>query len=219
MYTCAYCTKHTCMTDGDDYPLNCPCRDKETVARSLSITKDEAHFPIAVQSALVDAEGRYMLTRAEEMMLFAHKLRAKKIGLAFCVGFSEEANRFAKILRENGFEVESVICKCGSVEKENLGLYGKQKLFDYDPMCNPVGQALFLEKAETELNIMMGLCVGHDTMFMMNTKAPATVFAVKDRVLAHNPMGALYSSHQYYKRLHTYMKDKVLTAENLQSDK
>jgi uncharacterized metal-binding protein len=41
--------------------------------------------------------------------------------------------------------------------------------------------------------------VGHDTLFIKCSKAPVTVFAVKDRVLAHNPIAALYLSDGYYK--------------------
>ncbi|MPM98578.1 hypothetical protein SDC9_145766 [bioreactor metagenome] len=66
-------------------------------------------------------------------------------------------------------------------------------------MCNPIGQANFLNSAKTELNIMLGLCVGHDSLFIKCSDAPITVFAVKDRVLAHNPLGALYLSEGYYK--------------------
>jgi uncharacterized metal-binding protein len=66
-------------------------------------------------------------------------------------------------------------------------------------MCNPIGQAMMLNNAETDLNIIMGLCVGHDSLFMKYSEAPVTVLAVKDRVLAHNPLGALYLSDSYYK--------------------
>lgn len=65
-------------------------------------------------------------------------------------------------------------------------------------MCNPIGQAIFLNKAETELNLILCLCVGHDTLFMKYSEAPVTVFAAKDRVLGHNPMAALYLSDSYY---------------------
>ena len=54
-------------------------------------------------------------------------------------------------------------------------------------MCNPIGQAVFLNKAGTQLNVILGLCVGHDSLFIKHAEAPVTVFAVKDRVLAHNP--------------------------------
>jgi uncharacterized metal-binding protein len=66
-------------------------------------------------------------------------------------------------------------------------------------MCNPIGQALLLNNENTDLNIILGLCVGHDSLFIKYSNAPVTVFAVKDRVLAHNPLGALYLADSYYK--------------------
>ena len=125
----------------------------------------------------------------------------KKLGLAFCVGMEKEANALCKILEHNGFEVQSIACKNGSIPKEFLGIKENEKLRPgtYEPMCNPIGQAVFLNKAQTELNIILGLCVGHDSLFIKYSDAPVTVFVVKDRVLAHNPIGALYLSDSYYK--------------------
>ena len=65
-------------------------------------------------------------------------------------------------------------------------------------MCNPIGQAVFLNKEKMDLNLILGLCVGHDTLFIKYSEAPVTVFATKDRVLGHNPMAALYLSESYY---------------------
>ena len=68
-------------------------------------------------------------------------------------------------------------------------------------MCNPIGQAMLLNEAATGLNVVIGLCVGHDSLFFRNSAAPATVLVAKDRVTGHNPVAALYTSHSYYKRL------------------
>jgi uncharacterized metal-binding protein len=38
-------------------------------------------------------------------------------------------------------------------------------------------------------------------MFLKYVEAPTSVFAVKDRVSAHNPMAAIYTSNSYYSRL------------------
>lgn len=35
----------------------------------------------------------------------------------------------------------------------------------------------------------------------MHSKAPVTVLVVKDRVLGHNPVAALYTAETYYRRL------------------
>jgi len=137
----------------------------------------------------------------EETMDFAGRCGYKKLGVAFCVGLKREAKTLCAILRHNGFEVNSVACKNGSITKEFMHIEDHEKIRpgSYEAMCNPIGQALFLNKAETEFNIILGLCVGHDSLFIKYAEAPVTVFAVKDRVLAHNPMGALYTSEGYYK--------------------
>jgi len=68
-------------------------------------------------------------------------------------------------------------------------------------MCNPILQARLLAKQNTELNVVIGLCVGHDSLFIKYSQAPVTYLVVKDRVLAHNPVGALYTGGTYYKKL------------------
>ena len=133
-------------------------------------------------------------TRLTEIVDFAKRMGYKKIGLAFCVGLSKEANVFAKILASHGFEVESLICKVGSVNREKIGIEGCKV-----PMCNPIAQAKYLNEEKTDFNVVLGLCVGHDTLFFKYSEAPVTVFAVKDRVLAHNPLGAIYQADSYYK--------------------
>ena len=125
-------------------------------------------------------------------------MRYKHIGIAFCIGLSEEAQILYNILK-NHFKVSSVCCKICGINKENLGLH---KIIDgrFEVMCNPIAQAIILNKQNTDLNIICGLCIGHDITFTKNSSAPVTTFIVKDRVLSHNPAGVLYSNY-YKKRL------------------
>ena len=81
-------------------------------------------------------------------------------------------------------------------EEHKIGGSGK-----FEAMCNPVLQAKLLEEKKTEFNVIVGLCVGHDTVFMHHSKAPVTYFIVKDRVLGHNPAAAIYTCDFYYKKL------------------
>ena len=67
-------------------------------------------------------------------------------------------------------------------------------------MCNPILQAKELEAQGTDFNIVIGLCVGHDTLFLRHPHAPPTVMIVKDRVLAHNPVASLYTANGMYSR-------------------
>lgn len=208
MYTCASCKKHSCKAgEPEDAPQNCPCRETDELEKIKTCYQDPENRKLAYQSALVESEGYCKKTRLEEIIDFADKCGFHKLGVAFCIGLSREAEIFCSILRENGFEVSSVICKNGSIPKEFLGLQDAQKVRPgtYEPMCNPIGQAAFLNKSRTELNILLGLCVGHDSLFIKYSEAPVTVFAVKDRVLAHNPLGAVYLADSYYKnKLHTH---------------
>jgi len=68
-------------------------------------------------------------------------------------------------------------------------------------MCNPIFQAKLLNQSETELNILLGLCVGHDALFFKHAETPTTVLAVKDRVTGHNPLAAIYLSDSYYRKI------------------
>jgi uncharacterized metal-binding protein len=67
--------------------------------------------------------------------------------------------------------------------------------------CNPVLQAGLLNDLKTQLNVIVGLCVGHDSLFMRHSEAPVTTLIVKDRVLGHNPAVALYTAKTYCSRL------------------
>ena len=201
IYTCAQCKIHSCRSgELETMPGNCPCGEDQTEIRELY--KDDLDSKMAYQAALVEVEGYCEKTRLEETMDFAKRCGFNKLGLAFCLGLSKEAAVLTKILQHNGFEVQSVICKNGSTPKEYLGIDEEHKIRPgtYEPMCNPVGQAVLLNQAGTDLNIVVGLCVGHDSLFIRHSEAPVTVFAVKDRVLAHNPLGAVYLADGFYKK-------------------
>ena len=68
-------------------------------------------------------------------------------------------------------------------------------------MCNPIAQAFVLNDEQTEFNIVMGLCVGHDSLFLKYSNAPCTVLAAKDRLPGHNPLAAIYTIDSYYRSL------------------
>jgi uncharacterized metal-binding protein len=140
-------------------------------------------------------EARYYgkETRLGEIVLFAKQLQYKKIGLTFCIGLSEEAKVIEEILSKH-FEVVSVCCKVCGIDKKDFDLQQISSK-DKEVMCNPAGQAKLLNEAETQLNVICGLCVGHDAIFAKVSKAPVTTLIAKDRVLAHNPAGAIYSRY------------------------
>ncbi len=155
---------------------------------------------IARASAAVEFEGYGVKTRVEEICDFADKIGARQLGIATCVGLLAEARIAAKIFRHHGFEVYGVACKAGAVPKTQIGLDPEfEKLGPH--ICNPILQAKILNEKKTDLNIVIGLCVGHDSLFYKYSNALCTTLITKDRVLGHNPAAALYQTGSYYSRL------------------
>ncbi|MEW6081935.1 MAG: DUF1847 domain-containing protein [Bacillota bacterium] len=155
---------------------------------------------IALSAARTEAAGYCEWTRVEEVMEFSRGAGFQRLGIAFCVGLRREAAMCQALFEANGFEVRSVACKTGRRDKSEWGLKDDEKIHKggFEAACNPVAQALLLNKAGTDLNVLIGLCVGHDTLVMRFSEAPVTVLIAKDRVLAHNPAGALYCHHSYF---------------------
>jgi uncharacterized metal-binding protein len=58
-----------------------------------------------------------------------------------------------------------------------------------------------LNRAGCELNVVMGLCVGHDSLFTRQSHGLVTTLVTKDRVLGHNPVAALHLAESYYRRV------------------
>ena len=71
----------------------------------------------------------------------------------------------------------------------------------FEPLCNPISQAEMLNRHGSEFNIVMGLCIGHDSLFFKYAKGLTTVLVAKDRVLGHNPVAALQLADTYYSRV------------------
>jgi uncharacterized metal-binding protein len=142
--------------------------------------------------------------RILELIQFAQKCSYKKLGIAFCVGLRNEAHTLTQILENHGFEVVSVCCKVGAIAKESIGIKPEEKIGgaeNWESMCNPIAQAQILNSERVDLAVMLGLCIGHDTLFIQYCQRPMTVIAVKDRVTGHNPLASLYTSSTYYARL------------------
>lgn len=66
--------------------------------------------------------------------------------------------------------------------------------------CNPIMQAHVLERAGADLNVIVGLCLGHDVLFNKYSHAPTTTLVVKDRVTGHNPCVGIYASDSLYRK-------------------
>lgn len=143
------------------------------------------------------------LCRIEEIIEFSKRMGFQKLGLAFCIGLAEEASLAAAVFKRV-FTVESVCCKVGGLDKDKHDSLSKIRPDQFEVACNPVAQAKVLNRAKTDLNIQLGLCLGHDMLFQKYSEAPVTILAVKDRVLASNPLGALFSSYWRKRLLERY---------------
>jgi uncharacterized metal-binding protein len=198
--SCPECRSTTCTENSEGpFPHDCPTRllDSGSV---LGASGESPDAELAVHAARVEAGGYGRLTRIEEIMDFARRSGCSRLGLAHCIGLQQEAAVVRRVFLANGFEVEAVACKAGAIPKEAIGLSDDDKVSpgEFESMCNPIGQARHLSRVGTELNVLMGLCVGHDSLFFRHSEAPVTVLAVKDRVLGHNPLAAVYLADGYY---------------------
>lgn len=205
-WSCVHCGTRRCDDGPYDpamgYPDFCPTvtLSEEQKNEVLEQYWKEENQKIAIAAAEVEAEGYCKWTRVEEIIRFARKIGAKKIGIATCVGLIRESAIFANILEKRGFQVYGIGCKVGAMKKVSAGIPKEcDKLGAV--MCNPIMQAKLLEKEDTDLNVVVGLCVGHDTLFFRYSAAPVTTLIVKDRVLGHNSAAALYTSSSYYDKL------------------
>lgn len=205
MINCAKCGVFACYKNElEKIPKNCPLQDCRDIFQEIAriYHKTEVNN-LACSSARIEAKGYGVWPRMREVIEFSRHAGFSKLGLAFCIGLRREAATVVNILEKNGFIVYSVVCKTGARPKEELGLLDSEKVRpgQFEAMCNPVAQAKLLNESGTELNILLGLCVGHDSLFIKYSDAPVTVLAVKDRALAHNPLGAIYATHYFQNKL------------------
>lgn len=203
MYTCAHCTVHACWeAEPQKLPVNCPMRQQEQVRETMAVYEEPENQDFYVKASEIEARGYGEWVRLREIIELCKSMGYRKVGLAFCKGLRKEAKVAADILREHGLEVVSVICKTGGIDKTEAGIGEQMKLHpgEFDPMCNPILQAKLLNEQKTEFNIALGLCVGHDSLLYKYSDALVTTLVAKDRVLAHNPVGALYQADGYCKR-------------------
>ena len=141
----------------------------------------------------VALEKERTLCRLAEVVYFALEMGYQRVGVAFCVDLQEPAEILTGVLRRF-FEVVPVCCRVAGIVPEGGGV-AADGLLGGDTVCDPLGMAGVLNRARTELNVVVGMCVGADCVFNHNSGAPVTVLFVKDKSLANNPIGAVYSHY------------------------
>jgi len=204
-----------CRSPEGQGPAYCPTlRRKEVVGKANEEYTKPDIFKFAHEASIQEAECNInrdikpfvphpTKPRVQETCEFAQKMGYKKLGVAFCSALQSEALCLNQILEAQGFEVVSVICKAGRTPKENIGIREEEKvrIGEFESMCSPIAQAMILNEEKTDFNIMLGLCVGHDSLFLKYSEAYCTVLVAKDRVLGHNPCAALYTTGSFYARM------------------
>lgn len=200
---CVKCTILRCGSRDQDKkaPASCPTEKYADLARA---TMEKYRLPenqavmegwLGLMSKIHNPEKpkeKWSWTRVDEIMEYAKTRGMTKLGIATCYALMSESRSLSEILEYNGFTVVSVSCLCGEVDPREMGMPGS--IF-----CNPILQAEVLNHEKTDLNIMVGLCVGHDILFLRHCKGETTPLVVKDRSLGHNPVAALYQSQGFFR--------------------
>ncbi len=184
---CLACREKVCLSGG-----RCPLAGQpETVAPPGEVTR------MLDAAADISCEDERFLCRLSELVYFCLEMNYRRIGIAFCVELQEPTEILVGALKRF-FQVFAVGCKVGGHRlDEPPDMSGGQGPALFSGIaCNPLGQARVLNRQGCDLNVLVGLCVGTDSVFVRASEAPVTTFIVKDRSLAHNPIGALYS--EYY---------------------
>lgn len=202
MYTCASCTVLACgEASPERVPANCPMRNSGLMTTALDAYGQTENREFYITASELESEGYCQWPRLKETIELCRRMGYSRVGLAFCRGLRKEAGIVDKLLRRAGLEVVSVICKTGGTDKTLCGIpeEGKVKPGNFEPMCNPIAQAMLLNEQKTQFNIALGLCVGHDSLFYKYAEALTTTLVAKDRVTGHNPAAAIYCAEGYFK--------------------
>ncbi|MGW8178232.1 MAG: DUF1847 domain-containing protein [bacterium] len=143
-------------------------------------------------AADISMETERALCRVAELVYFFLEMNYKSVGIAFCEELLDQTRVLAGVLRRF-FDVFAVCCKVGDIGPDKQSARS-----DFDALgstCNPLGQAEILGRFGSQINVIVGLCIGADCVFTKASKVPVTTLFVKDRMLANNPIGAVYSDH------------------------
>ncbi|NBK22446.1 MAG: DUF1847 domain-containing protein [Spirochaetia bacterium] len=134
---------------------------------------------------IADKTSDMSINRIQEIRNFALNGNYQRIGIAHCITFSTEAQIIKEYL-EKHFTVYTVDCKFGRLRRQDLFGGNSQRI-----LCNPAGQAQYLNEKKTDLNISLGLCVGHDMIFNQKSLAPVTSLFTKDFTNNNDPAKAV----------------------------
>ena len=179
-FNCLKCMNRICESGGI-----CPFLDG-----SETIEWDEKYEKMLDFAHDISLEDERKLCRLSELIYYAIEMKYRKIGIAYCTDLEEATEILVSVLRRF-FDVNPVCCKISATE-----ISPHNKKYNSRAVCNPIAQAKILNELKTDFNVIVGLCIGADCIFSEFSDAPATTLFIKDKSLANNPIGALYS--EYY---------------------
>ena len=191
--SCIDCALGGCEYSEKARPAFCPTDSFELQNEQWLVdclNEEENRRIIEAASVSVHTASDLKLSHMEEIIVFARELGAQKIGIASCISLSAEARAAANVLRAHGFEVVGAICKIGSITYGDLGI-NVERRSSGTVVCNPIYQAKVLNDARTDLNVVMGLCTGHDALFLKYSDALCTLLTAKDFKFDHYSVRAL----------------------------
>jgi uncharacterized metal-binding protein/predicted Fe-Mo cluster-binding NifX family protein len=188
---CISCRDRVCLRGGEcslssEIPPNLPLQVKE-IDRMLEASLD------------ISSEEERKLCRLSELIYYCLEMKYKRIGVAFCTDLQEPAEILTQVMRRF-FDVFPVCCKIGGLNVDDSLLLNNAESSERGERkksiaCNPLGQARVLNRIGTDFNVLVGICIGADSIFTQASDAPVTTLFVKDKSLANNPIGALYSDY------------------------
>jgi len=151
--------------------------------------EEENQLIIQAAARLVDNGKAGKIARLQELVEFIQNMKYKKVGLAYCFGMEKDAIEVKEYFRKNAISIRTVSCTVGGLPQDELN---KESCI-HNVSCNPLGQAAQLNNEDTELVVIMGICLGHDILLHRNLKADFTTLVVKDRVYNNSPLLVLNS--------------------------
>ncbi|MDY4841790.1 MAG: DUF1847 domain-containing protein [Alphaproteobacteria bacterium] len=129
--------------------------------------------------------GALNKSRIQELINYAKGMGYRRIGLANCICMQKYIETLANLLKAGGLEVFHVNCREGGLDLCDFTEDHKGS------SCDPAYQAAYLNSMNTDLNVNVGLCLGHGLIFQKHSNAPVTTLIVKDFSTKHNPLANL----------------------------
>jgi uncharacterized metal-binding protein len=193
--TCV-CKKMGCwLGDDEGTPSYCQAnRYLKEIGKAKRAYAEPEVVDIYTAACVVGKKNDGYRARIEEALDFAQQMQFTRVGFAACVAFVNELRVIRRLFTQAGLEVFSAGCQIGRSSAMERGLPHLEAYPD-NSTCNPIAQAEILNKEKTQLNFILGLCMGHDILFTNYSRAPVSTLIVKDRLMGNNPAAAVYGWH------------------------